>query len=73
MATWREERRKCREKGSKRARGKRREARVRKRGGSKQPLFWWARPPWPLPGNCGGGVQTEYQQSHLLNFVKKPV
>jgi hypothetical protein len=31
--------------------------------GGEQPLLQWARPTWLLPGNCGGGVQIEYQHT----------
>jgi hypothetical protein len=53
-----------REGGEKSLRGQERSKReegIREGGGGKQPLLQWARPTWLLPGNCGGGVQTEYQ------------
>ena len=71
MNTWRE--------GEERGEGKSPRGQERKkqegskrtgeRGGGKQPLLYWARPIWLLPGNCGSGVQTEYQ--HCYPHQKK--
>jgi hypothetical protein len=49
---------------SKRIRGKG----VRERGGGKQLLLYWPgeEHTWLLPGNCGGEVQTEYQELRAL-------
>jgi hypothetical protein len=35
------------------ARGQERGKRTREGGGGKQHLFYWVRPTWLLPGNCG--------------------
>jgi hypothetical protein len=49
----------------------REEENKRERGGAKQPVLWWARLTWLLPGNCGeehtcllsGIVEVEFRQN----------
>ena len=62
MATWREGGRECRERGNKRVGEKHEGSRSkRERRGQAAPFIVdWAT--LLLPGNCGGGIQTEYQQ-----------
>ena len=76
MATWKKEGREGREENrgnkskSKRIRGKR----ERRRQTVLFIVAWstwllpgkWAEYTWLLPGNCGGGVQTEYQELEAL-------
>jgi hypothetical protein len=62
MATWRGEEGNEERPGEREQEKRKQEAGVRERGGDKQSLLWWARPTWLLPGNCGYGVQTEWQE-----------
>ena len=49
MTTWKEGGREWGERNKRQERGKS----VRERVGAKQPLLYWTKPTWLLPGNCG--------------------
>ena len=47
-----------RREGSKREQDKKRQGKeAGEGGGRKQPLLYWARPIWLLPGNCGAELR----------------
>jgi hypothetical protein len=68
MGTWREWGMECRERGSKRVRDKQVGNRS-KRGEDKQPLLYWDRLTWLLPGYYGDRVPIEYQELWAFPYV----